>query len=85
MAKRDRLSFDPEDPRIKQILHEIAAEYDIPPGDLLNAATIEYLLSILSGQKDLRGRLTISRLLRYGNRLDLDDLIDELKRLSGSE
>lgn len=85
MAKRDRLSFDPEDPRIKEILQEISAEYDIPPGDLLNAATMEYLISILAGRKDLRSRLKSSRLLRYGNRLDLDDLIEELKRLSGSD
>ena len=85
MAKRNRLSFDPEDPRIREILQEIAAEYDIPPGDLLNAATMEYLISILEGKRDLRSQLRDSKLLRYGNRLDLDDLIEELKRLSGSD
>ena len=85
MAKRNRLSFDPEDPRIREILQEIAAEYDIPPGDLLNAATAEYLISILKGKRDLQSQLKDSKLLRYGNRLDLDDLIEELKRLSGSD
>ena len=85
MAKRDRISFDPEDPRIREILQEIAAEYDIPPGDLLNAATLEFLISILTGQKDLRSRLKSSKLLRYDNRLDLTDLIEELRRLFGSD
>ena len=83
MAKRKRISFDPVDPALVRVLSEICEEFDIPPGDLLNYATIKLLLAVANGEEDFTDLMASSRLPRYGNRLELSELVEEMKKRLG--
>ena len=81
--KRQRIAFDPEDPIIREALTLLSEELGIPPGDLLNYGAVIALLEVLAGSQSLSSRLKPSRLLRYNKRVDISDLIEELKKQIG--
>lgn len=83
MAKRSRISFDPEDPEIKRVINEIAQEYDIPPGDVMNLATLEIIEAIATGSISLDSFLEDSRLPRYKKRLNLGPLLRRFRNRRG--
>ena len=83
MAKRSRISFDPEDPEMKRVIDEIAQEYDIPPGDVMNLATLEIIDAIAKGRISLDQFLEDSRLPRYKKRLNLSSLLKRFRNQRG--
>jgi hypothetical protein len=85
MAKRDRISFDPEDPDLRRAVDTIAQKYGIPPGDVMNLVTLIGVEAILSGEIDMEELITDSNLLRYKKRLALALLIARFKRRYGNK
>jgi hypothetical protein len=83
--KRPRISFDPEDPDMKRVIDEIAKNYDLPPGDVMNLITLVGIDAITSGQVDLEDLMTSSDLLRYKHRLNLADRLARFKRRHGKK
>lgn len=83
MAKRNRISFDPEDPEIKRVLEEMSAELGVPPGDLLNLGALDMIEAISNGEIDLESLKEPSRLPRYPWRLNLKDRLDRFRKRRG--
>ncbi len=85
MAKRKKISFDPTDPKMKDVIDEIASELGVPPGDVLNLATLEVIEAIATGKVKLEAILVKSNLPRYKRRLDLSEREKNFKKRWGSE
>lgn len=79
MAKRTRGTYNLP-PELIETLNELSEEFDIPPGKLLAFFGLKGLLQLKKGELSFTDLIKKHpRSLKYGNTLDLDDLLDDLR------
>ena len=74
-----KLTFDALDPEMKKLIHDLSAELNVPPGDVMNMFTLEGIESFDLGNIDPHALLDKGNHPRYKNRLDLSSLLKRFR------